>query len=54
MTCLIVRVLGGAGLKIGIFSAKEYTKNVPNIEVCNFIPVPLRALSIKQVIVVLY
>ena len=29
-------------------------KRPPNIEVCNFIPAPLRALSIKQVIVVLY
>ena len=26
-------------LKIGILSAKVYTKNVPNLEVCNFIPV---------------
>ena len=41
-------------LKIGILSPKVYTKNVPNIEVCNFILAPLRTLSIKQVIVVLY
>ena len=34
--------------------AKVYTKDVPNIELCNFIPAPLRTLSIKQVIVVLY
>ena len=99
MTCLVVRVLSGAGmkshtsmlgtsfvytlalsmpifkkkplrkflekssklfivvtffLKIGIHSAKVYSKNVPNIEVCDFIPAPLRTLSIKQVIVVLY
>ena len=26
-------------LKLGILSAKVYTKNVPNIQVCNFIPV---------------
>ena len=41
-------------LKIGILSPKVYTKNVPNIEVCNFILALLRTLSIKQVIVVLY
>ena len=41
-------------LKIGILSPKVYTKNVPNIDVCNFILAPLRTLSIKQVIVVLY
>ena len=41
-------------LKIGILIPKVYTKNVPNIDVCNFIPAPLRTLSIKQVIVVLY
>ena len=41
-------------LKIGILSPKVYTKNVPNIEVCNFILAPLRTLPIKQVIVVLY
>ena len=38
--------------KIGIHSAKEYTKNVPNIEVCDFIPALSTTLSIKQVIVV--
>ena len=37
-------------LKIGILSAKVYAKNVPNIEICNFIPSPLRTLSIKQVV----
>ena len=37
-----------------LHSAKVCTKNVPNIEVCDFIPVPLRTLPIKQVIVVLY
>ena len=41
-------------LKIGILCAKVYTKKVPNIEVCNFINAPLRLLSIKQVIEVLY
>ena len=43
-------------LKIGILSAKVYIKNVrvPNIEVWDFIPAPLRTLSIKQAIVVLY
>ena len=41
-------------LKIGIHSAKVYTKKVPNIEECNFIPAPLRILSTKQVIVKLY
>ena len=41
-------------LKIGILCAKVYTKKVPNIEVCNFINITLRTLSIKQVIVVLY
>ena len=41
-------------LKIGILSPKVYTKNVPNIDICNFILAPLRTLSIKQVIVVLY
>ena len=41
-------------LKIGIHRAKVYTKNAPNIEECDFIPVPLRTLSIKQVLVVLY
>ena len=41
-------------LKIGILRAKVYTKNVPNIDECDFIPAPLRNLSIKQAIVVLY
>ena len=41
-------------LKIGILSPKVYTKNVPNIEVCDFIPGPSTASPIKQVIVVLY
>ena len=41
-------------LKIGILSPKVYTKNVPNLEACNFIPVPLRPMGIKQVIEVLY
>ena len=40
-------------LKIGILSAKVYTKNVPNLEVWHFIPALLKTLSIKQVIVVL-
>ena len=29
-------------LKIGVLSAKVYTKMVPNIEVCNFIPAQWR------------
>ena len=33
---------------------KVYTKNVPNIEVFNFIPAPSITLTIKQVIVVFY
>ena len=41
-------------LKIGIHRAKVYTKKVPNIEVCDFIPDSPRTLSIKEVIVVLY
>ena len=41
-------------LKIGILSIKMYTKNVPNIEECNFIHTSLRVLSTKQAIVVLY
>ena len=41
-------------LKIGILNPKVYTKNVPNIEVFNFILAPVITLSIKQVIVVLY
>ena len=35
-------------LKIGILRAKVYTKNVPNIEECNFMPAPLRTLITKQ------
>ena len=38
-------------LKIGILSPKVYTKKVPNIEECNFIPALLRSLATKQVIV---
>ena len=38
--------------KIVIHNAKVYTKDVPNIEVCDFIPAPPRTLSIKKVIVV--
>ena len=41
-------------LKIGILCPKVYTKKVPNIEECNFIPVPLRSLATKEVIEVLY
>ena len=41
-------------LKISKLRAKVYTKKVPNIEVRNFINAPLRLLSIKQVIEVLY
>ena len=41
-------------LKIGILSVKVYTKKVPNIEECNFIPVLLRSLATKEVIEVLY
>ena len=41
-------------LKIGLLSVKVYTKKVPNIEVCNFIPASLGNLSTKQVIVILY
>ena len=41
-------------LKIGIRGPKVYTKNVPNREVCDFIPGPSRPSSSKQVIVVLY
>ena len=41
-------------LKISIFSVKVYTKKVPNIKECNFIHLPLRLLTTKQVIVVLY
>ena len=41
-------------LKIGIHIAKVFIKNIPNIEVCDFIPAPLRTLFIKQVIVMLY
>ena len=41
-------------LKISIQSAKVYTKNVPNIKACDFIPAPSRTSSMQQVIVVLY
>ena len=41
-------------LKIGILRAKVYTKNTPNIEECNFIPVLIRPLNTRQVIEVLY
>ena len=41
-------------LKIGIHRAKVYTKRVPNIEVCDFIPGSSRTSPIQQVIVVLY
>ena len=41
-------------LKIGIHRAKVYTKKVPNIEVCDFIPGSSRTSPIQQVIVVLY
>ena len=41
-------------MKIGILSAKVYTKKVPNIEECNFIPVRLRSLATKEVIEVFY
>ena len=41
-------------LKIGILSPKVYTKNVPNVQVWNFILVPLRTMLFKQVIEVLY
>ena len=34
-------------LKIGILNLKVYTKNVPNIEVWNFILAPLRTLPFK-------
>ena len=39
-------------LKIDILSTKVYSKNVPNLEVRDFIPAPPRTLSIKQVILV--
>ena len=41
-------------LKIGILSAKVFTKKDPNIEVCNLIHASLSILSTKQVIEVLY
>ena len=41
-------------LKIGIHRAKVYTKKVPNIEVCDFIPGSSRTSPIQQVIEVLY
>ena len=37
-----------------LLSPKVYTKNFPNLEVCNIIPVPHRPMGIKQVIEVLY
>ena len=39
-------------LKIGILSAKVYTKKVPNVEEFNFIHALLRIQSTKQVILV--
>ena len=36
-------------LKIGINSAKVYTKNVPNVEVCDLTPAPPTTQSIKAV-----
>ena len=48
------RFRGDFFLKIGILRAKVYTKNVLNIEVCDFIPGPSRPSPFKQVIVVLY
>ena len=39
---------------VTLLSAKVYTKKVPNIKECNFIHAPLRILSTKQVIVILY
>ena len=41
-------------LKIGILCPKVYTKKVPNIEECNFIPVPLISMATKEVIEVPY
>ena len=48
-------------IKIGVVnfagtycSPKVYTKNVSNIGEYNVIPAPIRTLSFKQVIVVLY
>ena len=41
-------------LKIGILSVKVYIKKVPNTEEYNFIHVPLRRLTTKHVIEVLY
>ena len=41
-------------LKIGILSPKVYIKNIPNVEVWNFILVLLRAQPFKQAIEVLY
>ena len=51
---LLVEILADFFLKIGILSAKVYTKNVPNIGVCNLTTAPPRTLSVKQVIVLLY
>ena len=41
-------------LKIGVQRAKVYTKNISNIEACDYIRGPSTASPIKQVIVVLY
>ena len=41
-------------LKIGIHSAKVYTKKAPSILECNFIPAPLKSLAYKQVIIMLH
>ena len=41
-------------LKISILSPKVSTKNVPNLEVCDFIPGSSSTSPIQQVIVVLY
>ena len=40
--------------KIGLISAKVYTKNTPNVEVCNFNPATPKTQSIKVVIVIRY
>ena len=47
-------ISGKIFLEIGIQRAKVYTKNVPDIEVCEFIHGPSRTSPIKQVIAVLY
>ena len=41
-------------LKIATLNCKVFTKNILNIEVCDFIFGPSRASPIQQVIVVLY